>query len=139
MTLHLTTPAYYVNDKPHLAVRTPTLACDARPVPAFERASGVVHYRCDEHGLKIQRTQKPAVSAPGPRDQVSETYEKLLQRWTISNESAFHPHHRPRHRQIVEQFYRRVELQGGRMWWKGRQQGCTCVALAKSSRMSPRA
>jgi len=88
MTYTLTTPLYYVNDKPHLGSAYTTLACDAQA--RFQRLKGepvLFITGCDEHGLKIQRTAEASgVSPQAHCDQVSETYEKLWQRWTISND-----------------------------------------------------
>ncbi|APD48965.1 methionine--tRNA ligase [Synechococcus sp. CS-602] len=127
MTYTLTTPLYYVNDKPHLGSAYTTLACDAQA--RFQRLKGepvLFITGCDEHGLKIQRTAEASgVSPQAHCDQVSETYEKLWQRWTISNDRFIRTTD-PRHRQIVEQFYRRVEASGDVV--EGRQQGWYCVA-----------
>ena len=57
MSYTLTTPLYYVNDKPHLGSAYTTLACDA--LARFKRLtqSDVVFITgVDEHGQKIQRT-----------------------------------------------------------------------------------
>ena len=57
MTYSLTTPLYYVNDKPHLGSAYTTLACDA--LARFQRLEGrdvVFITGVDEHGQKIQRT-----------------------------------------------------------------------------------
>lgn len=67
MTYTLTTPLYYVNDKPHLGSAYTTLACDA--LARFQRLMGrsvLFITGCDEHGLKIQRTAQAAGLTPRP-------------------------------------------------------------------------
>ena len=65
MTYTLTTPLYYVNDKPHLGSAYTTLACDA--LARFQRLKGervLFITGCDEHGQKIQRTAEAAGLTP---------------------------------------------------------------------------
>ena len=57
MIYTLTTPLYYVNDKPHLGSTYTTVACDA--LARFQRLEGhevMFVTGVDEHGQKIQRT-----------------------------------------------------------------------------------
>jgi Methionyl-tRNA synthetase len=47
MTYSLTTPLYYVNDRPHLGSTYTTIACDAlAPLPAARGGNGAVRDRC---------------------------------------------------------------------------------------------
>jgi len=127
MTYTLTTPLYYVNDKPHLGSAYTTLACDA--LARFQRLIGervLLITGCDEHGLKIQRTAEAAGLSPQAHcDLVSAQYQELWRRWGISNDRFIRTTD-PRHRSLVEQFYRRVEAAGDVV--EGRQQGWYCVA-----------
>ena len=127
MTRTLTTPLYYVNDRPHLGSAYTTLACDA--LARFWRLSGddvLFITGCDEHGQKIQRTAEAAGLSPQAHcDAVSAQYRELWQRWQISNDRLIRTTD-PRHRQIVEQFFARVEANGDIV--EGRQQGWYCVA-----------
>ena len=127
MTYTLTTPLYYVNDKPHLGSAYTTLACDA--LARFQRLKGervLFITGCDEHGQKIQRTAEAAGLSPQAHcDAVSEQYRQLWQRWQISNDRLIRTTD-PRHRHIVEQFFARVEANGDIV--EGRQQGWYCVA-----------
>ena len=106
MSYTLTTPLYYVNDKPHLGSTYTTLACDA--LARFKRltkddvlfVTGV-----DEHGQKIQRTaEQKSISPMAHCDQVSERYQDLWSRWDISQD-RFVRTTNPRHLELVEQFY----------------------------------
>ncbi len=127
MTYTLTTPLYYVNDKPHLGSAYTTLACDA--LARFQRLKGervLFITGCDEHGLKIQRTAEAAGLSPQAHcDQVSALYRDLWRRWQIGND-RFIRTSESRHHLIVEQFYRRVEASGDVV--EGRQRGWYCVA-----------
>jgi methionyl-tRNA synthetase len=127
MTYTLTTPLYYVNDKPHLGSAYTTLACDA--LARFQRLKGepvVFITGCDEHGQKIQRTAETAGLTPQAHcDEVSEQYRDLWNRWQISHNRLIRTTD-PRHRQIVQQFFMRVEASGDIV--EGRQQGWYCVA-----------
>jgi methionyl-tRNA synthetase len=127
MPFTLTTPLYYVNDRPHLGSTYTTLACDA--IARFQRLQGQqVEFitGCDEHGQKIQRTAAAAGLSPQAHcDAVSARFQDLWQRWQISN-NHFIRTTEPRHRAIVEQFFARVEANGDVR--EGRQQGWYCVA-----------
>ena len=127
MTYTLTTPLYYVNDKPHLGSAYTTLACDA--LARFQRLKGervVFITGCDEHGQKIQRTAEAAGLSPQAHcDGVSAQYRELWDRWQISNNRLIRTTD-PRHQRIVEQFFARVEANGDIV--EGRQQGWYCVA-----------
>ncbi len=127
MTFTLTTPLYYVNDRPHLGSAYTTLACDALARYRRLRGERVVFVTgCDEHGLKIQRTAEAAGLTPQAHcDGVSERYRALWEQWQISHDRFIRTTD-PRHRRIVEQFYRRVEAAGDVV--EGRQQGWYCVA-----------
>jgi methionyl-tRNA synthetase len=127
MSYTLTTPLYYVNDRPHLGSTYTTLACDA--IARFRRLRGeTVTFvtGCDEHGLKIQRTAEAAGLSPQAHcDAVSARYRELWKRWDISHDRFIRTTD-PRHRAIVEQFFARVEAAGDVV--EGRQQGWYCVA-----------
>jgi methionyl-tRNA synthetase len=127
MPYTLTTPLYYVNDRAHLGSTYTTLACDA--IARFQRLRGeqvCFITGCDEHGLKIQRTAEAAGLSPQDHcDRISEGYRDLWRRWQISNNRFIRTTH-PRHRQVVEAFFARVEASGDVV--EGRQQGWYCVA-----------
>ena len=138
MTYTLTTPLYYVNDRPHLGSAYTTLACDA--LARFHRLRGeTVRFvtGCDEHGQKIQRTAEAAGVSPQEHcDAVSRSYRELWDRWQISHD-AFIRTTDPRHRQIVNQFFARVEASGDVI--EGRQQGWYCVACEEFKDDPPQA
>jgi len=127
MTSTLTTPLYYVNDKPHIGSVYTTLAVDT--LARFKRLSGenvVFITGCDEHGQKIQRTAESAGIDPQQHcDQISSTFASVWSQWQISNDRFIRTTD-PRHQSIVEQFFARVEANGDII--EGRQQGWYCVA-----------
>ncbi|MCX5938035.1 MAG: methionine--tRNA ligase, partial [Cyanobium sp. LacPavin_0920_WC12_MAG_62_9] len=127
MSFTLTTPLYYVNDRAHLGSAYTTLACDA--IARYQRLKGeqvVFITGCDEHGQKIQRTAEAQGLSPQAHcDAVSEGYRQLWNQWQISND-RFVRTTDPRHREMVQQFFKRVEANGDVV--EGRQQGWYCVA-----------
>ncbi|MGB5136395.1 MAG: methionine--tRNA ligase [Prochlorococcaceae cyanobacterium] len=127
MSYTLTTPLYYVNDRAHLGSTYTTLACDAIARHRRLRGERVTFITgCDEHGQKIQRTAEAAGLSPQAHcDAVSEGYRELWSRWQISHDRFIRTTD-PRHRELVEQFFARVEAAGDVL--EGRQQGWYCVA-----------
>ena len=127
MTYTLTTPLYYVNDRAHLGSAYTTLACDALARHQRLRGESVLFITgCDEHGQKIQRTAEAAGLSPQAHcDLISEGYRDLWNRWQISNDRFIRTTD-PRHRQLVAQFFDRVQANGDVV--EGRQQGWYCVA-----------
>ena len=126
MPYTLTTPLYYVNDRPHLGSTYTTLACDA--LARFERlqlekvtfVTGV-----DEHGQKIQRTaERQQLSPQDHCDKISSRYRDLWDQWGISDD-RFVRTTNPRHLELVEQFYERVKASGDIV--VGNQTGWYCV------------
>ena len=126
MPYTLTTPLYYVNDRPHLGSTYTTLACDA--LARFQRLNGnavVFITGVDEHGQKIQRTAEARQLSPQQHcDAISGSYRDLWSRWGISQD-RFVRTTDPRHLQLVDQFFARVKASGDVI--SGRQTGWYCV------------
>ena len=126
MPYTLTTPLYYVNDRPHLGSTYTTLACDA--LARFQRLSNgsvVFITGVDEHGQKIQRTAEARQLSPQQHcDAISARYRDLWSRWGISQD-RFVRTTDPRHLQLVDQFFARVQASGDVI--SGRQTGWYCV------------
>lgn len=80
---YVTTPIYYVNDKPHLGHAYSTVIADA--IARFKRLSGYTVFfmtGTDEHGLKIEkeaaaRNLTPKALADGVHVKFRELFEKL--------------------------------------------------------------
>ena len=126
MPYTLTTPLYYVNDRPHLGSTYTTLACDA--LARFQRLNGnavMFVTGVDEHGQKIQRTAEARQLSPQQHcDAISGSYRDLWSRWGISQD-RFVRTTDPRHLQLVDQFFARVKASGDVI--SGRQTGWYCV------------
>jgi len=88
MKKYITTPIYYVNDKPHLGSAYTTIACDVWA--RFQRFSGHDTFfltGTDEHGQKIQQAAEKAKKNPNNFvDDVSLTFKNMMNHLTITND-----------------------------------------------------
>jgi methionyl-tRNA synthetase len=84
----ITTPIYYVNDKPHIGHAYTSLACDV--IARYMRLSGRDVFflsGTDEHGQKVETTAKNANMEPlAFCDMVSASFKELLTLLNISND-----------------------------------------------------
>lgn len=123
----LTTPLYYVNDKPHIGSVYTTLAADA--MARWHRLQGdqvCLITGCDEHGLKIQRSAAAAgVPTRDYVDSMAGHFAALWRRIGISHD-RFVRTSNPRHQRLVHEFYERVRSNGHIRL--GQQRGWYCVA-----------
>ena len=87
-TYYLTTPIYYVNDKPHIGHAYTTLACDV--LARFKRLDGynvMFLTGTDEHGQKVQDAAEKAGVAPQSfTDTVSQNFRDLTSAMNFSND-----------------------------------------------------
>jgi len=85
---YLTTPIYYVNDKPHIGHAYTTLACDA--LARFKRLDGFdVKFLTgtDEHGQKVQKSAEDKGIDPKTfTDQVSQNFRDLTATLNFTND-----------------------------------------------------
>lgn len=85
---YITTPIYYVNDKPHLGHTYTTIACDV--LARFKRLDGFnVKFLTgtDEHGLKVKQSAEKAGMDPQTfTDQVSQNFRDLCSLMNYSND-----------------------------------------------------
>jgi len=85
---YLTTPIYYVNDRPHIGHAYTTLACDV--LARFHRLDGRdVHFLTgtDEHGQKVEKSAQAAGKDPQTfTDEVSQNFRKLAEDMNYSND-----------------------------------------------------
>jgi methionyl-tRNA synthetase len=90
MTKHyyITTPIYYVNDKPHIGHAYTTLACDV--LARFMRLDGyTVKFLTgtDEHGQKVEKAAETVGKSPKDFvDEVSKNFRVLCERMNFSND-----------------------------------------------------
>ena len=122
----ITTPLYYVNDKPHLGSIYTTIASDA--YARFQRLNGnkvIFITGVDEHGQKIQRTAELNKTTPiNHCNTISQKYKSLWEKWSISNDYFIRTTD-PHHQKLVEQFFQRVQSKGDIR--VGNQQGWYCI------------
>ena len=126
MKYTITTPLYYVNDKPHLGSSYTTIACDA--LARFQRLMGnsvLFLTGVDEHGQKIERTAEGKNLEPQLHcDQITEKYKFLWNKLNISYD-RFIRTTSPVHESLVHKFYSKV-LEADDVYM-GRQNGWYCV------------
>lgn len=110
---YITTPIYYVNDKPHIGHAYTTIACDF--LARFHRLDGVqVHFLTgtDEHGQKVEKAAEKGGIAPKDFvDAVSENFRSLL---TVlqATPDDFIRTTEMRHQSAVETLWRQLEEAG---------------------------
>lgn len=96
----LTTPIYYVNDKPHIGHAYTTLACDV--LARFKRLDGydvMFLTGTDEHGQKVQEAARKAdMSAQDFTDKVSGNFRDLLTKMNFSNDQFIRTTEKRHHR-----------------------------------------
>lgn len=84
----ITTPIYYVNDKPHIGHAYTSTACDV--IARFMRLSGREVFflsGTDEHGQKVEKSASDRGIEPQQFcDEVSESFRELLDLMNISND-----------------------------------------------------
>ena len=87
-TYYVTTPIYYVNDKPHTGHAYTTIACDV--LARFKRLDGFrVKFLTgtDEHGQKVAKAAaEQGVSPQAFTDEVSKTFRALTDTLDITND-----------------------------------------------------
>ena len=87
-TFYITTPIYYVNDKPHLGHAYTTTACDV--LARFKRLDGfdvMFLTGTDEHGQKVAQAAEAAEMDPQRfTDQVSQNFRDLSPLLNFSND-----------------------------------------------------
>jgi methionyl-tRNA synthetase len=85
---YITTPIYYVNDKPHIGHAYTTLACDV--IARFMRLDGyTVKFLTgtDEHGQKVEKAAADAGVPPKEFvDKVSQNFRTLCERMNFSHD-----------------------------------------------------
>ena len=85
---YITTPIYYVNDKPHIGHAYTTLACDA--LARFKRLDGydvMFLTGTDEHGQKVQKSaEEKGIDPKDFTDQVSQNFRDLTSLLNFTND-----------------------------------------------------
>ncbi len=110
---YITTPIYYVNDKPHLGHAYTSIACDV--LARFKRLDGYdVRFMTgtDEHGLKVkQAAEKAGVDPQTFTDQVSQNFRDLCPLLNYSNDDFIRTTE-PRHIKACQQLWNTLVEKG---------------------------
>lgn len=110
---YITTPIYYVNDKPHIGHAYTTLACDV--LARFKRLDGYdVHFLTgtDEHGQKVEKSaQKADIPPQAFTDQVSQNFRDLAAGFNFSNNNFIRTTEQ-RHKEACRALWKRLEGKG---------------------------
>ncbi len=112
-TYYITTPIYYVNDKPHLGHAYTSVACDA--IARYMRLDGLkVKFLTgtDEHGQKVEKSAKNAGVPPQAFvDEVSEHFRDMARDLNLSNDDFIRTT-QPRHIAEAQAMWKRLEEAG---------------------------
>jgi methionyl-tRNA synthetase len=112
-TFYITTPIYYVNDKPHIGHAYTTLACDV--LARFKRLDGFdVHFLTgtDEHGQKVQKAAETAgVDPQSFTDRVSQNFRDLAAAMNFSNDDFIRTTE-PRHIKASQAIWEAMKANG---------------------------
>lgn len=113
MKFYITTPIYYVNDKPHIGHAYTSIACDV--LARFARIDGADVYflsGTDEHGQKVEQSAaKAGVSPQEWADKNSVFFRELLEKLNITN-NDFIRTTEPRHKQGAQEFWKTLQKSG---------------------------
>ena len=112
-SFYITTPIYYVNDKPHIGHAYTTVACDA--MARFKRLDGFnVKFLTgtDEHGQKIcQTAEKLGISPQELADKVSVNFRDMNSILNIS-EDQFIRTTNPAHKKAAQALWQKMAAAG---------------------------
>jgi len=110
---YITTPIYYVNDKPHIGHAYTTLACDV--LARFKRLDGYnVRFLTgtDEHGQKVEKSAQAAGVDPQTfTDRVSQNFRDLAQAMKFTHDDFIRTTE-PRHKAATQALWKRLEERG---------------------------
>lgn len=110
---YITTPIYYVNDRPHIGHAYTSVACDV--LARFKRLEGhevMFLTGTDEHGQKVEKSADAKGIAPKEFvDQVSVHFRDLAKAMNISNDDFIRTTE-PRHIEGAQEFWRKLLERG---------------------------
>ena len=127
---YITTPIYYVNDKPHIGHAYTTVAADV--LARHHRLLGDdVHFLTgnDEHGDKVARSAEEAGKEPQAFcDEMSAKYQMVWDRLNISYDDYIRTTE-PRHKEAVQDFLTVLKDKGA--IYEGTYEGLYCTGCEK--------
>ena len=126
MKYYITTPIYYVNDKPHLGHAYTTIAADV--LARWHRMQGQGVYfltGTDENGQKnVEAAQAAGLAVEEYVNKMSAKWQKTWDSLGLTN-NDFVRTTEERHRKAVEKFFKAVQKKGD--IYKGEYEGWYCV------------
>lgn len=126
----ITTPIYYVNDKPHIGHACTTVVADV--VARYHRRLGEKVFfltGTDEHGAKVAEEAAKANLPPQEFcDQVAKTFEEIWPKLGIQNDFFIRTTH-PEHKRVVQEIITKIYQKGD--IYKARYEGYYCVGCEK--------
>jgi len=129
---YVTTPIYYVNDKPHIGHAYTTIMADvfARYHRKIKGGNAVFFLTgTDEHGSKVAKSAKSHDLSPQEfADIISEEYKKIWRDLDISYDEFFRTTD-PRHEKIVQDYLQQLYDKG--YIYKSKYKGLYCVGCEK--------
>jgi len=103
-TYYVTTPIYYVNDKPHVGHAYTTILADV--LASYHRLLGTPTFfltGTDEHGQKVQQAaEKNGLTPQEQCDQTVVRFQELWKRLEITNDDFIRTTE-PRHKEVVQE------------------------------------
>ncbi len=125
-TFYITTPIYYVNDKPHIGHSYTSIACDV--LARFKRLTGYQVYfltGTDEHGQKVAQAAKTQHQEPQILVDLNvQTYQNLWTALEVSNDDFIRTTE-PRHKEVVQAIFGELYKKGD--IYPGQYEGWYCV------------
>ncbi len=110
---YITTPIYYVNDKPHIGHAYTSLACDI--LARFQRMQGCDVYfltGTDEHGQKVEKAAQAKNIEPQLfTDEVSQGFRQLVEYFNFSNDDFIRTTEK-RHHQSAQALWQKLVEKG---------------------------
>ena len=110
---YITTPIYYVNDKPHLGHAYTSVACDA--IARYMRLDGLeVKFLTgtDEHGQKVEKSAATAGVPPQAFvDEVSEHFRDMGRTLNLTNDDFIRTTE-ARHKEAAQALWKKLEAAG---------------------------
>lgn len=124
---YITTPIFYVNDKPHLGHAYTSIASDA--YARYNRLLGREVFfltGTDEHGAKIAMAAEAANRDKQQFvDEIAGKFKELDEKFNISNNDFIRTTDKERHWPAVEKIWNAMDLAGD--IYKGNYKGLYCV------------
>ena len=107
-TFYLTTPIYYVNDKPHIGTAYTTILADV--LTRYHRNGGQETFfltGLDEHGQKVQQAaEERGVEAQQHCDEMAPRFTELWEQLHISHDDFIRTTEK-RHKKVIEAVFKK--------------------------------